>query len=84
MTSADFPEHHVEKNYEDFSELCSKECFDGLVVSTTDREDAGTGEYVHDLFVIPELSFHLLKLKKGQFKKLRKTSNEIKEKSNRK
>lgn len=69
MTSADLPERHAEKNCEDFSELCSAECFGGLVMCTTDREGAGSGEYARDLFVIPELSFHLLKFKKGQLKK---------------
>lgn len=58
----------VEKNYEDFYEFSKKECFGRLVMPSTDREDAISGEHAHNIFVIPELSFHFLKLENGSTK----------------
>lgn len=68
LASADFLGCRVEKNYEDFYEFSKKECFGRLVMPSTDREDAISGEHAHNIFVIPELSFHFLKLENGSTK----------------
>lgn len=68
LASADFLGCCVEKNYEDFYEFSKKECFGRLVMPSTDREDAISGEHAHNIFVIPELSFHFLKLENGSTK----------------
>ena len=60
LALADYRECFVDKSYEHFSEPGKKECSDRLVMSAAGRED----EWL--MFVIPELSFHLLKLEKGQ------------------